>query len=247
MSVITKAKERMRAKSVLLFSGGMDSLCFDHLCQPDVLLYAPSGAGYAARERRCILELQAGGWLHGELVDAGGVLDLARFERDDFIVANRNAYLVLLASHYGELIWLGSVDGDRSCDKDEGFYAHMKALLDHMWQAQHWTEARTFRVGSPYKTITKTELVRRYLAADGDPAALLTSYSCYHGDEQHCGVCKACARKRVALELNRIKAPAGYWRGNFWHEQWFFDVLPAIRAGTYRGAEDADFIRWGEL
>ena len=36
--MITKGKEQVREKSVLLYSGGMDSLMIDYLLKPDVLL-----------------------------------------------------------------------------------------------------------------------------------------------------------------------------------------------------------------
>ena len=78
------------------------------------------------------------------------VLNLGQYERDDAIVPNRNAHLVLLASHYGEHIMLGSVSGDRSFDKDEKFYFRMEDLLNHMWQEQQWTE-RKFKIESPFK------------------------------------------------------------------------------------------------
>lgn len=245
MSVITQAKETPRGKSVLLYSGGMDSLCFSYLCKPNVLLAVPTGAKYTSREQRCLQELADRDYFFGAaFVHLPNVLDLSRYERDDLIVPNRNAHLILLASHYGETIWLGSVAGDRSCDKDEGFYARMDLLLDHMWQPQHWTERRSFTVESPFKTITKTALVREYLRHGGPAEALLVSYSCYEGEDDHCGVCKPCARKRVALENNGIIAPAGYWRGDFRQAAWFATVLPSMQEGRYRGEEDFDFARW---
>ena len=36
--MITSGKEKVRNKTVLLYSGGMDSLIIDHLLKPDVLL-----------------------------------------------------------------------------------------------------------------------------------------------------------------------------------------------------------------
>ena len=38
-NMITSGKQKVTGKSVLLFSGGMDSLMFDYLLKPDVLLY----------------------------------------------------------------------------------------------------------------------------------------------------------------------------------------------------------------
>ena len=39
VNMITSGKQKVTGKTVLLFSGGMDSLMFDYLMNPDVLLY----------------------------------------------------------------------------------------------------------------------------------------------------------------------------------------------------------------
>ena len=168
----------------------------DYLLKPDFLLNISMNSAYDARERESFPDK--------EIKFLDDVIDLGIYERDDAIVPNRNAHLVLLASHYGETIWLGSVSGDRSFDKDQAFYSHMETLLNHMWQEQHWTEERRFEIYSPFKDRTKTDLVDEYLMKGGTEESLLKSYSCYEGEEKHCGHCKACFRKWVALENNGI-------------------------------------------
>ena len=232
--MITKGKEQVRGKSVLLYSGGMDSLIINYLMKPDVLLNISMNSAYDARERESFPD--------GEYVFLDNVIDLGRYERDDAIIPNRNAHLVLLASHYGETIWLGSVSGDRSFDKDELFYSHMETLLNHMWQSQHWTEERRFTISSPFKDITKTRLVQEYLYSGGKSESLFESYSCYEGEELHCGHCKACFRKWVALENNGLITGVEYWQKVPWEAPWLEEVLLQIFNGGYRGLEDTDII-----
>jgi len=148
-----------------------------------------------------------------------------------------------LENHYGETIWLGSVSGDRSFDKDEIFYNHMETLLNHMWQEQHWTEERKFTVSSPFKDRTKTDLVEEYLIKGGSTQSLLHSYSCYEGEQQHCGHCKACFRKWVALENNGIVTDDQYWKEVPWDAPWLEEVLYQIYNGGYRGIEDKDIVQ----
>ena len=248
--MITKGKEQVRGKSVLLYSGGMDSLMIDYLMKPDILLNVNMRSSYDARERESFahdklnVDMSRMIYLHDEL-------NLEDYERDDAIVPNRNAHLVLLASHYGETIWLGSVSGDRSFDKDQAFYLHMETLLNHMWQEQHWTEERRFTISSPFKDITKTRLVQEYLYSGGKSESLLKSYSCYEGEEKHCGHCKACFRKWVALENNGITGLSvgdgtvgyGYWKEAPWEAPWLDDIRESIYNNTYRGEEDRDIVR----
>ena len=241
-NMITKGKEKPTGKMVLLFSGGMDSVIFDHLLKPDVLLYLPTGSKYEYIETQKLDSLAMKGYIDNKkLVVLPDVLNLSLFERDDAIVPNRNAFLLLFASLYGEILILGSVQGDRSYDKDEIFYDKMMALLNHMWQEQHWTEEKTFKVMSPYKNTTKTQLIKDYLADGGKPEILLESYSCYEGKEELCGWCKPCFRKWVSLHNNGITIPENYYKNNPWDAPWLPELKPIILEGRYRGMEDIDW------
>ena len=237
----------MSMKSVLLFSGGMDSLMLAHLLQPDGLLYISSGAGYSSREDQALAKLiEINAIDSTRLIRSADVINLRSFERDDYIVPNRNIYYVTLASHFGERILLGALNGDRSCDKDALFCERMSLLLNHVWQKQHWTDARTFSIEIPYKKFTKTALVAEYLRAGGTADALLISYSCYTGREKPCGICKPCVRKYVALLNNMIIPPSGYYdnsaRTHPLDAPWVVDALPLMCKGKFRGDEDADFL-----
>jgi 7-cyano-7-deazaguanine synthase len=231
-NMITEQREQVRGKTVLLYSGGMDSLIIDHIMRPDVLLNISMNSNYDKRERMSME-------FDNRMVFLDDVLNLGQYERDDAIIPNRNAHLVLLASHYGETILLGSVSGDRSFDKDEKFYMRMEDLLNHMWQEQHWTEERKFNISSPYKDKTKTQLVREFLRNAGLVQTLADSYSCYEGKEKHCGVCKACFRKWVSLENNKIVLD-DYWLNDPWSAKWLDRIKDEVYNGTYRGLEDLD-------
>ena len=230
--MITDQKETVRNKTVLLYSGGMDSLIIDQIMKPDVLLNISMDSNYDKRER---LSMK----YDDRMIFLDDVLNLGQYEREDAIIPNRNAHLVLLASHYGETILLGSVSGDRSFDKDEKFYMRMEDLLNHMWQEQHWTEERKFEVYSPYKDKTKTELVKEFLENEGQVTALAESYSCYEGGEKHCGTCKACFRKWVSLENNGIKFK-DYWIDDPKSANWVDEIKDAVYTRSYRGKEDED-------
>ena len=248
-NMITKCKEKPTGNMVLLFSGGMDSVIFDHLLKPDVLLYLPTGSKYEYIETKKLDDLAMKGYIDNKkLVVLPDVLNLSLFERDDAIVPNRNAFLLLFASLYGEILILGSVQGDRSYDKDEIFYDKMMALLNHMWQEQHWTEEKTFKVMSPYKNTTKTQLIKDYLADGGKSEILLESWSCYDPQvkyllhpEQLCGWCKPCFRKWVSLHNNGITIPENYYKNDPWDAPWLPELKPVILEGRYRGMEDIDW------
>lgn len=243
MSVITKNKAGPIDKTVALFSGGLDSFIISKIRQHeiDTLLYVQMGSDYEKRQEFANQLLIKDNFLNPyKLTVLNNVLNLKVFERDDFIVPNRNAHLVLLASMFGDEIILCSVYGDRSYDKDLNFLFKMKCLLNHMWQEQHWTKQRTFKIATPFKNITKTELVKTYLECKYHVNGLYLSFSCYSPgkDGRHCGWCKPCFRKWVALRCNGVDPHSSYWVNNPWKAPWLPDVLPLVEKGGYRGKKE---------
>ncbi len=137
---------------------------------------------------------------------------------------------------------LGSIQGDRTLDKSIPFYEKLEDLFNYLFQEQHWCEARTFTIGSPFKAYTKTKLLEKYLAEGHDINLILKSYSCYEGGEKHCGACKPCFRKWVALENNGVSTD-DYWINNPKEVEWLEEVLPLIKEKKWRGDEDEDILK----
>ncbi len=251
MQIEATERDKPKGKSVLLFSGGMDSFIMAHLLKPDVLLYVPHGQKYEEVERNAIYRLIRNNFIDKSNVvvaSAGfesNILNLGRSERQDGIIPLRNLYLLALAAQYGETLYIGAMHGDRTIDKSQEFLDRMADMLNLLYQDQHWCEKRTFEVKAPYKLYTKTELVGEYLHQGGNQEALELSYSCYEGDTIPCWKCKSCVRKAVALINNGIRP----LRFKFENVEWLqpnteiYNKIvkgPAMSDG-WRGREDIDF------
>ena len=52
-----KDRERVRNKSVLLFSAGMDCLCVNQIYKPDILLHIKYGGKYGEQEEKALQRL----------------------------------------------------------------------------------------------------------------------------------------------------------------------------------------------
>lgn len=247
MSLITNNKEKRRNKKVLLFSCGMDCLCVNQIFKPDILLHINYGGKYGKQEQESLKRLIELGAIDEKKVvtyDIGTWL--GKRERDDLIIPNRNIFFVTLASELGETIWLASVKGDRSFDKDNKFYELMNDLLDHVWDKQHWTNKRKFLIMSPVKHLTKTQLIKKFLDCGGREEWLLASYSCYEGSRKPCGICKACMRKAIALFNSGIDIPKQYFKKDPRKNKELLDMKEKIIRGQYRGEEDKDICKFME-
>ncbi len=251
MSLVTNKKEKPKGKTVLLFSCGMDCLCVNQIFKPDILLHINYGGKYSEQENKSLDKLiKLGAIDKNKVVEYNIGNWLGKRERDDLIIPNRNIYFVSLATELGETIWLASVKGDRSFDKDEIFYNKMEELMNHVWDEQHWTEKRDFKICSPVKHLTKTELIKEFLNAGGRPEWLLASYSCYSGTEKPCGHCKACFRKSIALSNSGVKIPEDYFITNPSENEELNLLKFDIIHGKYRGDEDKEickFMKWKYL
>lgn len=245
MALITKGKEKVRNKTVLLFSAGMDCLMVNQIFKPDILLHINYGGKYGEQEKKSLKKLIKIGAIDKKKIVEYNIGDwLGNRERDDLIIPNRNAYFVLLASELGETIYLASVKGDRSFDKDLLFYKQMTKLLNHMWDEQHWCEKRNFYVTSPVKHLTKSQLINLFLIKGGKKEWLLASYSCYEGKDKPCGKCKPCFRKAIALENSGIKIPNNYFLNNPKKNKEILLLKDKIIKGKYRGDEDKDICKF---
>lgn len=221
----------VEGKTVLLFSGGLDSYCASKLIKPDVNLYINCRSRYADTELSNLPKVD------NLVIDTR--VDLSKQERNSALIPGRNAYFVLIAGEYGDTILLGSMLGDRTGDQDTEFTARMESLLNKIWEPQHWLpEGRKISVRAPFKTHTKTELVRKYLEQGHDPDILPTLVSCYSG-RKACGACKPCARKWVALKLNGLEAEFEQDPSTF-----FDPYIKDMKHGRYRGPrEDAEILQ----
>jgi 7-cyano-7-deazaguanine synthase len=236
-------KDKPKGKKVLLFSGGMDCYMTAFLVKPDILLHVDFENGYNNSEKKSIQGLvqnRAIGW---DSIKTVSMNFLSEHVREDAAIPLRNLFFLSLVALYGEDIYIGSVDGDVMSDNTAQFFGRLEGVLDYLYENQPWCEERGFSIHTPFKSLTKTELVKKYLEEGGDQKNLLVSFSCYdpvHGNP--CGWCMACFRKWVALQNNGIPTE-NYFESNPWEAPWLRDLLHRVVHGNYRGKEDKDWMR----
>lgn len=222
-------------KRVMLFSGGMDSYCLRHIYRPDVLLFFKLGTVDNERELQNLLEMPFVNDI--EIID----LPLVDFEMENKIIPHRNSIMALIASNYGNQIYLGATAGDTTKDKDYVFKSQIEGMLNYFSLDTHKTpiKAYPFTLNMPFKELSKAEILGRFIKEKGDLNDLTKySRSCYEGTKYECGKCRACIRKAVALTLHGVRVET------------LFEVNPfssitdeAVNKLRERGQEYLDFIK----
>lgn len=187
---------------VLLFSGGLDSFALNYVANPDKRLIFDLGTEESSRE----VDMALNSPYDVEVVES---VNLSKFSLDNDIIPHRNTIMTLIASNYGETVYLGATKGDTTKDKDHVWQSQVEGLLNYFALDDHKvaTDEYPLEVRIPFKDMTKTDIVEKYLDMGGHPKELARwSRSCYNAEDSNmeCGECRSCIRKAIAMELNDI-------------------------------------------
>lgn len=224
-----------RVDKVLLYSGGLDSHCAAWIWKPDLCLYVHTGAPYEAWELENIRSRLT---VPAPMLEIDGTCLLPHMH-GDFVIPQRNAFLVLHAAYYGNTIAMAVTEGDgaSATDKDHYFRDRMTMLLQRLWSRT--ATSSPVELVLPWKLRTKAELVRMALEAGMPREDAIATPSCYLPDGGDCGTCKACVRKWIALEVNGI-----HWAMRERAAASVSDeTIAAAQAGQYRLREGADTLK----
>jgi 7-cyano-7-deazaguanine synthase in queuosine biosynthesis len=195
----------MKGKTVLLFSGGMDSFAAAWLLKPDTLLYMDTGLPEQDAE---LSHIQSLSLPPGSRLVVDDRVRLADQKLANEIVPMRNLFFAMAGAYYGSTVYLAALAGDTTRDKDMVFARTAEGLLRYVLgdpgKAPATVPDGDFRLELPFKHLTKTELVRLYIVSGSDPSLLLDTRSCYGSGDRECGRCRSCVRKFVALSNNCV-------------------------------------------
>jgi 7-cyano-7-deazaguanine synthase len=211
-------------RQILLFSAGLDSFPAWHFLGKPPALYFDIGHHFQRQELATVRSLAE---RCGIDLAISQELDLSAWDTPEGdLIPSRNLLLAILASYRADTIWCVGVKGDHTADKNPAAFTRMSAVLSEF-------AGRPVRVDSPFWEMTKTEIVRWYVAAGLPLADLLETFSCLlpGAGFDHCGRCSSCLRRWIALVNNGIT-------GHFTAPPWEWELvstyyLAAMRDGTY--------------
>ena len=219
--------------TVLMYSGGFDSVAARVIWKPDKLVYCMTDSRYQGAEMARLPN-------DCEITD---LRELHRYERPDAIIPLRNLFFIAIGAQYGDTIGLAATHGNSMNDKTETFAELSTALLSYLWAPQPgWTLGKVVTVHLPVKAFTKRELVKA-CERRNELNILAQSFSCYTpvttgGRWEACGECNPCARKWAAFASeghgDRVTDASAYVEKR---------ILPDVLAGqSKRPFEDLMFM-----
>ena len=217
-----------RPAAVVLLSGGMDSVTALHAAHAAGPVAAAVSFHYGAKHNDRELPFAAwhceqlgvphrvirldfiGQLFQSDLLQSGGDIPEGHYEEASMkqtVVPFRNGIMLAVAGGYAESVGAGALviaahAGDHAIYPDcrEPFMAAMGAAL----KAGTYAEVTLER---PFIALSKADIVRRGAELDVDYAL---TWSCYKGQETHCGVCGTCVERREAFALAGLPDPTDY-------------------------------------
>jgi len=202
-------------KQIILFSGGLDSVCAAHLHPEAFLLYINYHGRYCAKEVSHLDETVL--FLNRNINVINNRLNLEGLEvGEGAFLPNRNALLILTAAtcfsnvrfpEENEIRFiLNATAAGIHPDKDQTFAEMLTHLMNYMNRGGKDSKAVIYHIDLPTRYLTKPEIVHLYLEKNGSHRALRSATSCYDANQRQCGHCRSCLRKYVALVWNGLDA-----------------------------------------
>ena len=205
----------MEKDSVIILSGGMDSVTLLHDHQSDIALAITFdyGSNHNRRETACaayhckllgiehvVIPLSFfSKYFKSSLLEGTDAIPEGEYSEENMkstVVPFRNGIMLSIACGMAESrdlhrVYIANHSGDHSIYPD-----CRPEFITHMSEAMRSGTYIGVEVCAPYTGISKGEIaaIGKRLGIDYS-----TTYSCYRGGETHCGRCATCVERREAL------------------------------------------------
>lgn len=214
-------------RSVVLLSGGMDSVCalYDARARgPAAALTFDYGSKHNAREipyaawhcrqlgvRQEIVNLDFIGRLFvSDLLKSGGPVPDGHYEEPAMkrtVVPFRNGILIAVAAGYAESIGAEELVIAAHAG-DHAIYPDCRVpFMDAMAEAVGLGTYAGIRIARPFIAMDKATIARHGASMGIDYSM---TWSCYKGSARHCGVCGTCVERREAFARAGLADPTEY-------------------------------------
>lgn len=218
----------MAKDSVIVLSGGMDSVTLLHDCKDSIALAVSFdyGSNHNAREIECarrqtemlgiehlVIPLDfMGRYFRSSLLSGADAIPEGNYDDDNMkstVVPFRNGIMLSIACGLAESRGLRHVL-IANHGGDHAIYPDCRAgFIDAMSRAMSEGTYDGIDIHAPYTGITKGDIARRGAALGVDYSI---TYSCYKGGEKHCGECGTCRERKEAFADAGLTDPTLYGR-----------------------------------
>ncbi len=202
--------------ALLVLSGGINSvtMLYEYAPEIDLAVNFSYGSNNDLRELECarkhckklgieLVEVDLsfiGKHFHSSLLEGAEAIPEGEYDFDNMkstVVPFRNGIMIAAAAGLAESHGLNTVLIATNSSGDAHYPDCRKSFIDSMSKAVHEGTYEGIRVSAPYDMLSKVEVAIRGKRLGID---FSTTYSCYRGEEKHCGRCASCLERRQVLK-----------------------------------------------
>lgn len=212
--------------SIIIFSGGLDSTTLLHEYKDRIALAVTFnyGSNHAKKEIECakyhckklniehiIIDLDfIHQYFNSSLLEGSDSIPEGHYEDENMkstVVPFRNGIMLSIACGLAEsrnlsYVLIANHNGDHAIYPD-----CRSTFINSMSEAMSYGTYNNIKIFAPYTEITKSDIVKRGSKLNIDYSK---TWSCYKGQDIHCGKCGTCIERKEAFELANIKDPTKY-------------------------------------
>ena len=187
-----------RHKEVVLFSGGVNSICLAAKYPDAALLYVDTGNLESPVEKLAAYDIAR---MLGR--SASFYVEMApyigKWRKQNGYTPNKNFFLVGIGSFYATIVLLGvGLENEKGNRPSIGF-------CESVGSAISFDSSNVFvSAKAPFIEQSKVNIVKDYIDNGGSEEILKASISCYNRNGR-CGDCNPCFNRYVALKNNGIE------------------------------------------
>lgn len=211
---------------LIVLSGGMDStvMLHEYIDRIALAVNFNYGSNHNAREAECarrsckklgveLIEIDLGFMgehFHSSLLDGADAIPSGDYDDVNMrstVVPFRNGIMLAVAAGLAESQGLKALMIANHAGDHEIYPDCRPDFIDSMAAAIAAGTYERLTLFAPYTNITKAEIVARGARLGVD---FSDTYSCYRGQENHCGTCGTCCERRAAFAEAGVDDPTIY-------------------------------------
>lgn len=216
----------MKKDSIIILSGGMDSVTLLHARKDNIALAVTFdyGSNHAAREIECarwhcqllgiehiIIPLEfMHQYFNSSLLSGGDAIPEGHYADENMkstVVPFRNGIMLSIACGLAEsrglkYVYIANHSGDHA------IYPDCRAtFIESMSEAMAYGTYEHIKIAAPFTNLTKGDIAHIGAELGVD---YTHTYSCYKGGERHCGKCGTCVERKEAFADAGVEDPTEY-------------------------------------
>ncbi len=192
----------------IMYSGGLDSFIAWHYAlkngfTPDAI-FVDMGQSNATKEWAAIQSLSdTDDFPLVKYLAMPELVPMFESRMSNQIIPSRNLFLATIGSMFNQRVWINALDGEQNGKEHDKSHRFFRDSTDLLSFTNSFFQESTV-VETPFGHLSKAETIKWALNNGITKELLFKTNSCYNSNEDKCGECLTCYKRKIAFLVNGI-------------------------------------------